>query len=178
MDRIGMFRGKKIDTGEWAYGFFIKSTDDRCFIGKNLYVHEKGNPSTLTPQFDAVEVVPETLAQYTTLNDKNDKPIYGSIEIDGKRTKGGDIAKINGNMFVNQRYATNSKHPNDKGYSLHKIEWKYCGFWLIGIDIMSENGEPSENSFCESWVRGGLADCYPFTIVGNQLDNPELLGDK
>ena len=56
MDKIGMFRGKIVDKNEWVYGYFIKSTDDRCFIGKNLYVHEKKNPSTLKQTFDAIEV--------------------------------------------------------------------------------------------------------------------------
>ncbi len=40
-----------------------------------------------------IEVLPESLAQFTGKHDKNKKPIYGSFEIDGFMTEGGDVVK-------------------------------------------------------------------------------------
>ena len=46
----------------------------------------------LTERYE--EVYPESLALSTGITDKNGKMIYGSIEVNGNMSKGGDVVKI------------------------------------------------------------------------------------
>ena len=60
-----IFRGKRIDNGEWTEGYFFKSWD-RVFL---LWGMTGDNPNI-------VEVIPETVGQFTGLCDKNGKKIF------------------------------------------------------------------------------------------------------
>lgn len=82
INQLRMYRGKRVDTGEWVYGslinfkngdywnkFFIKEESDRLTFNKmpnaeNIY-------SIL-----CVEVIPETVGQFTGLIDRNGTKIF------------------------------------------------------------------------------------------------------
>ena len=71
-----LFRGKRIDNGEWIEGYFVKFERreiPEIYTGWNCY--------TLTPECHGIE--PSTVGQYTGLTDKNGKKIFE-----------GDIIKI------------------------------------------------------------------------------------
>lgn len=67
MIRDIFFKGKRKDTGEWIEGYFFKIWD-RTFI---LWGMTNGIP-------DMVEVIPETVSQFTGLTDKYKKKIFES----------------------------------------------------------------------------------------------------
>lgn len=62
-----LFRGKRIDTGEWVYGAYMAHDYD----GHTIF---NQNPEDGTLQ--EFEVIPETVGQYTGLDDKNNKNIF------------------------------------------------------------------------------------------------------
>lgn len=80
-----LFRGKRIDNGEWVYGYAVKGNDKKgqMFIAKSIGV------GFFTGGMTADEVISETVGQYTGLTDKNGNKIFenGYIIIDKKTYK-------------------------------------------------------------------------------------------
>lgn len=73
-----LFRGKRIDNGEWVYGYLY------CFYNfKRTVFQILRDRTNCIP--DAVEVIPETVGQYTGKTVKNGKVFDGDIgkSIDG-----------------------------------------------------------------------------------------------
>lgn len=68
MKREIRFRGKRIDTGEWVYGNLLQDSG-LCFIVKNI------EELTEKPLNECL-VNPDTVGQYTGLEDRNWKEIY------------------------------------------------------------------------------------------------------
>ena len=70
-----MFRGKRIDNGAWVDGCYMTDEQDlsKAYIGhifgtdgNGMFIHD----------MDIVRVVPETVCQYTGMDDKNGKKIF------------------------------------------------------------------------------------------------------
>ena len=68
MNREILFRGKRVNNGEWVYGYLTICTDGSCYIKteieRNVLRYVKGKPSYV---FNCIEyeVDPKTVGQYT-----------------------------------------------------------------------------------------------------------------
>lgn len=141
-----LFRGKRDDNGEWAYGYYAHRPTAVC-IGEI-------NPSCIyVPACDPdhnsefIEVIPETVGQYTGLTDK-----------DGKKIFEGDIV-----MFSRTRNLPNYT-PVPEVIRYHKGD---CAFQRFPYNLSLIRGgggkllQPDMMCECE--------------VLGNIYDNPELL---
>lgn len=150
-----LFRGKRVDNSEWVQGYLFKSWD-RAFI---LWGVTGNNPNM-------VEVIPETVGQFTGLTDENGNKIFE-----------GDIIRYADDYYYNC-YLKSIDNPEeyddvDMGniWTVDKV--------VYGTDIGYPAFDLNKNDFEEN----GLCVLkesfqYFYEVVGNIHDNPELLGEQ
>ena len=82
-----LFRGKRIDTGEWIEGFYYRRPNPITKDGLPMY-HGIADLTSF-----GAEVIPESVSEFTGLCDKN-----------GKRIFEGDIVRQDYSKTINARF--------------------------------------------------------------------------
>lgn len=137
------FRGICKDSKRWAYGYYVHFED--FSQGINYHGICSGYYNT------HFEVIPETVGQYTGLDDKNGKGIFE-----------GDIVKISfGKGFLKAVVKFGYYNQTDKILKSH------LGFYFDFVDSESYRKDVG------FWTGKTFSK---IEIIGNIHDNPELMG--
>jgi uncharacterized phage protein (TIGR01671 family) len=148
MQREIKFRGKRVDTKEWVYGYAVPNEDKT-----EWYIVESVEPDASygaeeTTMFSPMwyQVIPETVGQYTGLKDKNSQKIYE-----------GDIVNCEkrGAAFYRSVVVYNSIMGR------HDVNAMGCMFPMT-LDCYEDDISIDGNDY---------------EVIGNIYENPELLKD-
>lgn len=162
MNKEILFRGKRIDNGEWVKGYMVENTyrEYRCFIIASVCWEIENDRNVDLIETDVYEVDPSTLCQYTGLTDKNGKKIWQEDIVCSHKNKR-SLAKVTYSEF-------GVIDAKTLGIIDTVIGWHYE---VIPTDALSKC-EP----FC---LPMPLTDMYinrcEFEVIGNIFDDQELL---
>jgi len=154
------FRGKRVDNGEWAYGYYVMN----YFSPRLFESHQEFEYYIYKGAFDAVknavkyEVIPETVGQYTGLKDKN-----GLTEV-----YEGDILSIE-----------NPGCQIQKATTLGLVAFNYCAWYLVNLEsIVWQKYRVPAPTKRDSMLFATMIGCKEIEVIGNIHENPELLESK
>ena len=144
-----LFRGKRVDNGEWVYGYYCP-----CVFG-----NFPAEPAIIDAdelkkgRWAPVRVIPETVGQYTGLTDKKGKKIFE-----------GDIVKLTDKSF-GYKWKAVVEFGNPNGNYTWGWQLKPIGKAKnVNTDILCWVEMEETGAFCE--------------VIGTIYDNPELLEVK
>lgn len=153
-----LFRGKRLDNGEWVYGFLVVKNDPILGTPYFFILVQRSNESFVI----WYKVDPATVGQYTGLTDKNGVKIFE-----------GDIVQDMCVYLTHLRYVKDGKETQDQADA-----YKHCG--KIGVVRYNADGDIGSCGCCytEFVGAGFLAHYVDLTqcqVLGNIYENPELL---
>ena len=155
------FRGKGIASNEWYYGDLIID-EGRYYICLQVNDHIKRDDYEVY----MIEVIPETIGQYTGLHDKNGKEVFE-----------GDVVEYYDKYKYIVCFGKYNKNPKNCAKAI------VIGFYLKEI----KTGEIEElyiinnvivkfPAHCAESEQG--IECFKLEVIGNIYDNPELLKEE
>lgn len=152
MSREILFRGKRVDNGEWIYGGYAKCNNREYILPDIDLVGREW-------VFKNIEVIPETVGQFTGLTDKNGKKVFE-----------GDIVKITYNDRLTRRLEKEDYESYMKEFCLVEQVVFYKGAFCSKVEI--ENMPLYRPLGFDLYAKSMLKE---LEVIGNIYDNPELL---
>ena len=148
MNKEMLFRGKRLDNGEWVYGNLIQMDEggSQSFIFP-FYKYASSLTCAQIVSMFMIAVDPTTIGQYTGLYDKN-----GVTKIFE-----GDILYKEGHwtFYVGYEMGAFRAIPLEP---VQKLNWPHCTL--------------------EEFLRVGMGDCKGFKVIGNIHDTSKLAKEE
>lgn len=188
------FRGKTLDGLRWVYGDLIQENSGRVVIRTNLNTWAMNND--VNPYGEILDVIPDTVGQYTGLQDRNGKDVYeGDIvrwyEVEPERA----YPRVDGGYMdctTNRiQECTEVVQFYQGSFGLGPLRNIINGFlpWykstLPMLCMPYEGGrvefsedDPDYPDNRDEFPGVEKSDLYRAEIIGNIHDNPELLEDE
>lgn len=158
-----LFKAKRKDNGEWVEGNLITNerNENQKYIG---YIFDERNG--VIEDFDLVEVISDTLCQYTGLTDKNGKKIWEN-----------DILKFNDEIWDSCYTSCGTEYDS----------WEVENYGVVGYCDYSARYDFTKYKYNENQVEADLHENHDIEffefvkeheVVGNIFDDSELLEVK
>lgn len=150
-----LFRGKRIDNGEWVEGYY-------AFVDNVHYIYtgelRNGGLYVVAERF---EIDQSTICQYTGLTDKNGRKIWEN-----------DIVNVRHEKYLDEPDAefSISMFPKTKEY-----ERKYA---VEFVNTGSNYGYRCRNRSIHFLITKNTIYNHKIEVIGNIFDNPELMEDE
>ena len=151
-----LFRGKRIDNGEWVYGNYCYAELIDKSGYEDLIIEYPADGETR-------RVIPETVGQYTGLTDKKGKKIF-----DGDIIRYADL--YNYNCYL-ERIDNPEVYDNIDLGNIWTIDEVVYGI-KVGYPAFDLNKHDFETNGLSELSESGQ---YFYEVIGNIHDNPELL---
>ena len=143
-----LFRGKRVDNGEWISGSILSFDDGgKVILPSTAKVFKEHGTTTICCN-ECYDVYPETVGQYTGLTDKNGVKIFEGDIVKEYKSKD----KVKGVVKFGKYQSGINKYADDLGFY---VEWTTEIFLIRGLGY---------------WCRKNMLE-----VIGNIHDNPELL---
>lgn len=156
-----LFRGKRVENGEWVYGSYVFEPRRKGVFGQTISELDRERHYIVSKKnYEFWEVIPETVGEYTGLTDKNGKKIF------------------EGDIFVPYTYG---EKDNDFAGAIEK-----CGASFV---LRSKNYADSRlDDYVEkifSHYQPNVGEIFvpknevaQGEVIGTIYDNPELLEEN
>ena len=156
MDRF-LFRGKRLDNGEWVKGNFYESKLSGCFILVPKIKIRKKDGLVIGDNFEVYEVDPNTVCQCIGWYDSHKTPIFEK-----------DIVEFVGASTHRDLIWWCNEMSEMTAIPLEGIEFNGYDYW---------NGNYPKYTYSDFcfMMQDPWGDFNEIKVVGNIVDNPELL---
>ena len=160
MNREILFRGKRVDNGEWVEGYLSSSKT----IGA---ISSVGN-------YDECIIDPSTVCEFTGLTDRNGKKIFEGDILRQKTTdKFKQYNDFEWERYGIVRFGEHDFRPDYAGYST--ICFYVESIKSVAINPLNYAIGGMSNGINQYYA---LDENYPYEVIGNIFDNPELLEEN
>ena len=157
-----LFRGKRVDNGEWVEGFYINVPEH--------YKYEMSGKSYIVSINNGLfmKVVPETVGEYTGLTDKNGKKVFEGDIVKNKHK----IIGFRDEKDKIPRLVYDLKYEEKQGYFVTKSAIYYRNyavrFYKDRYRLINKN--------IIHYLSSNYIYNHEIEVIGTIYDNPELLG--
>lgn len=145
-----IFRGKKVDNGTWAYGYYVFQPQRRGICGQIIPERDRDRHYVISPLRGSIEINPATIGQFTGLFDKKGKNIYE-----------GDIIRAVGNNSAALTY-------------IGAVVYGEGAFFIEEQNAFGPKLHSFKKTVMYNDMQASAEIEYTFEVIGNVHDNPEL----
>jgi hypothetical protein len=168
------FRGKRKDNGQWLEGCLVSVTPEEAFILVGITGHIKRDDY----ECYMLEVVPETVGQYTGLKDKNGKEIYeGDVYRSEHGPENYQVMFISG-AFVGGKSEVSCMPlgwlPDDEGEEMIEESSK----WIIVVGNIHDNPELVNPASGQSGINHMVDPNTPQPAEGQEATQESVSQDQ